>query len=131
MKSSHPATCIRSLFMFRAIAASSLLIVPLLLIQTGEAGGKAVKSQMVKGVIKQVDTEKDVLIVKQKVKNEFVDRELSILDTTEIVLKIGQETKSGVGKAALKILEGREGAAVAVKCDKDVNVLKVTVTVKK
>jgi hypothetical protein len=119
------------MFMIRAIVASCVLVAPLFLLQSGEAGGKAVKSQMVKGVIKQVDTEKDVLVVKQKVKNEFVDRELSILDTTEIVLKIGQETKSGIGKAALKILEGREGAAVAVKCDKDVNVLKVTVTAKK
>ena len=99
--------------------------------QSSDVGAQAVKNQMVKGVVKTVDLCKDLLIVKQKVKNEFVDRELSILDDTEIVLKIGSETKSGVGKSALKLLEGREGASVQVKCDKDVNVLKVTVTIKK
>ena len=91
-----------------------------------------VKNQMVKGVVKPwINARIFCNLDEQKVKNEFVDRELSILDDTEIVLKIGSETKSGVGKSALKLLEGREGASVQVKCDKDVNVLKVTVTLKK
>jgi hypothetical protein len=117
--------------MIRTVAVTCLLTAPLLLIQSGEAGGKAVKNQMVKGVIKTVDPCKDLLIVKQKVKDEFVDRELSILESTEFVLKIGSETKTGVGKTGLELLVGREGSSVQVKCDKDVNVLKVTVMAKK
>lgn len=93
--------------------------------------GKAVKAQMVKGTIKVVDPEKNLLIVNQKLKNETVDRELSILATTEFAITIGDETKEYVGKEALQLLVGKEGASVQIKCDKDVNVLKVTVKVKK
>ena len=91
---------------------------------------KAGKGQMVKGTIKSVDTSKDLLVINQKVKNEAVDRELSILDTTEFEVTIGGSKKEAVGRAGLKLLEGREGANVQVKCDKDVNVLKVTVKAK-
>ena len=35
------------------------------------------------------------------------------------------------GKDGLRLLEGAEGSQVQVKCDKDVNVLKVTVMIKK
>jgi hypothetical protein len=94
------------------------------------SAGATQKNQMVKGTIKLVDTSKDLLVINQKVKNEVVDRELSILDTTEFVLMIGNEKKEASGRDGLKLLEGREGANVAVKCDKDVNVLKVTVKVK-
>jgi len=90
-----------------------------------------VKNQMVKGTIKSVDADKDVLVINQKVKNEVVDRELSILDTTEFVVTTATGTKTATGNAGLQLLEGREGSSVQVKCDKDVNVLKVTVTSKK
>jgi len=95
-----------------------------------EANAQAKKAQMVKGTIKEVQLDKDVLIVNQKVKNEFVDRELSILSTTEFVVTIKGDKKEAVGSAGLKLLENSKGANVQVKCDKDVNVLKVTVTVK-
>lgn len=112
-----------------ALSASAMLAL-LLFTGDGEAGGKAQKNQMVKGTIKLVDTTKDLLVVNQKVKNEFVDRELSILDTTEFVVTIKGEKKTVIGKAGLQLLEGREKAAVQIKCDKDVNVLKVTVNIK-
>jgi hypothetical protein len=93
--------------------------------------GKAVKSQMVKGTIKLVDPAKSLLIVNQKVKNEIVQRELSILETTEFVIIKGKDKEEADGKEGLELLVGKEGASVQVKCDKDVNVLKVTVKLKK
>ncbi len=113
--------------MLRVFAITCTLLALILLAGDGTAGGK---NQMVKGTIKAVDTEKDVLIVNQKVKNEVVDRELSILDTTEFVVQTGSDTKQVTGKSGLKLLEGKVGSQVQVKCDKDVNVLKVTVKVK-
>jgi hypothetical protein len=95
-----------------------------------EVSAQAKKAQMVKGTIKEVQLDKDVLIVNQKVKNEFVDRELSILNTTEFVVTIKGDKKEATGSAGLKLLENSKGASVQVKCDKDVNVLKVTVNVK-
>jgi hypothetical protein len=109
-----------------ALTAFSFVIV----VGTGLGEGQQ-KAQMVKGTIKTVDASKDLLVVNQKVKNEIVDRELSILSTTEFVLIQGSDKKEGVGNAGLRLLEGKEGASVQVKCDKDVNVLKVTVTMKK
>jgi hypothetical protein len=93
-------------------------------------GVQAKKNQMVKGTIKEVQVDKDVLIVNQKVKNEVVDRELSILTTTEFVFMNKGEKKEAVGNAGLRLIENAKGASVQVKCDKDVNVLKVTVTIK-
>jgi hypothetical protein len=117
--------------MTRALAFL-MTVIALLLLVGGEAGaGKAQKPQMVKGTIKLVDSSKDLLVVNQKVKNETVDRELSITADTEFVLQHGSETKTASGKAGLQLLEGKEGASVQVKCDKDVNVLKVTVKAKK
>ena len=84
-----------------------------------------------KGTIKVVDTDKNVLIVNQKVKNEVVDRELSILESTEFVIMKDGAKQELTGAQGLKALEGSVGAPVQVKCDKDVNVLKVTVTIKK
>ena len=95
---------------------------------TGEV--QAQKAQMVKGTIKDVQVDKDVLIINQKVKNEVVDRELSILSTTEFEVTKGGTTTKATGSAGLKLLEGSKGSMVNVKCDKDVNVLKVTVKIK-
>ena len=94
---------------------------------------KQTKNQMVKGTIKTVDLENSVLIVNQKVKNETVERQLDIKDVTEFSITIDKETKSASGKDGLAMLVGKtfEGASVQVKCDKDVNVLKVTVKLAK
>lgn len=85
------------------------------------AGAK--QNQMVKGTIKSVDVDRSVLVINQKVKNEVVDRELSI--TADTAFAIGAKEVSG--KLGLRELENKIGAAVQVKCDKDVNVLKVSV----
>ena len=75
--------------MIRLVALLTTLLAVILVVG-GEAGaGKAQKSQMVKGTIKSVDTSKDLLIVNQKVKNEVVDRELSITADTEFVVNAG------------------------------------------
>ena len=116
--------------MVRTIAFSFALLGFVVLAGGMTEGAQAKKAQMVKGTIKEVQLDKDVLIVNQKVKNEFVDRELSILDSTEFAVTIKGEKKSATGSAGLKLLENAKGASVQVKCDKDVNVLKVTATVK-
>ena len=113
--------------MLRIAGIACGLLALFLAVEGGAAADKkATKNQMVKGTVKTVDTEKDVLVVNQKVKNEVVDRELSILNTTEfqVTLKSG-ETKSAAGRDGLRLLEGLEGASIAIKCDKDVNVLSV------
>jgi uncharacterized cupredoxin-like copper-binding protein len=91
----------------------------------------AQKAQMVKGTIKSADASKSLLVINQIVKDEKVDRELSITATTTFTIKDGDKTQEATGKEGLLLLKGREGATVAVKCDKDVNVLSVTVTVGK
>jgi hypothetical protein len=95
------------------------------------AAPKAKKNQMVKGTIKSIDVQNKVLVVSQKLKTESVDRQLDIKDDTEFVITIGKEKKEAFGKEGLLLLEGAEGAQVSVKCDKDVNVLKVTAKLKK
>jgi len=97
----------------------------------GNKGNKAGKNQMVRGTIKSVNFKDSVLIVSQKLKNETVDRQFDIKPETEFIITIGGETQELSGKEGLALLDGKEGAQVAVKCDKDVNVLKVTVKVKK
>jgi len=109
--------------MFRLLACATLVIG---LAASAGAADKA-KPQMVKGTVKKVEAEKNVLVVSQQVKNEKVDRELSITETTEFSVTANGETKTATGKAGLDLLVGKEGATVQVKCDKDVNVLKVTV----
>ena len=90
------------------------------------------KPQMVKGTVKSADTTKSQLIINQKVKNETVDRELSIKEETEfVVTDANGKTTTTNGKDGLLLLVGQAGAEVAVKCDKDVNVLKVTAKLKK
>ena len=96
---------------------------------TGTADAQAQKNQMVKGTVKSVNVKDGVLIVLQKVKNETVERQLDIKNTTEFSITIGDEKKELTGKDGLELL--KEGAQVQVKCDKDVNVLKVTATIKK
>ena len=93
--------------------------------------GKAVKAQMVKGTIKSADPATGVLIVNQKVGNSVVDRELSITEKVEFVITTKQGTEEVSGKEALKLLVDAKGASVQVKCDKDVNVIKVTVKISK
>lgn len=121
--------------MKRAVAAVGVVLVFALLagfIQAADKkAGKGAKNQMVKGTIKVVDVAKNVLIVNQKVQKAVVDRELDIRNDTEFVIVDGKDEKTASGAEGLKLLEGKEGASVAVKCDKDVNVLKVTVKLKK
>jgi hypothetical protein len=112
--------------MVRTVAALTILLAVLFFVGGGDAVGGQ-KNQMVKGTIKTVDTSKDVLIVDQKVKNESVERELSITPDTQFEV----DGKVANGRAGLQLLSGKEGAAVNIKCDKDVNVLKVTVKGKK
>ena len=113
------------------LVGGAVAVVALVGLVATDAPSAQTKNQMVKGTIKSVDVSKDLLIVNQKVKNEVVDRELSILQTTEFVIINGSDKTEGVGRNGLRLLEGKENAAVQVKCDKDVNVLKVTVTLKK
>jgi hypothetical protein len=118
----------------RTFAAASALVAVVLFVgnlSAADTDAKAVKNQMVKGTIKLVDPAKNLLVVSQKVKNENVDRELSITEKVEFVIKDGKDELSGTGIEGLRALQGKEGSSVQVKCDKDVNVLKVTVTVKK
>jgi hypothetical protein len=121
--------------MLRLLAVAFALSSVALLSQSGIAQDKAAQkvknNQMVKGTVKSVDVKKAVLVVNQKVKNEVVDRELSITPSTEFVVMQGNEKKEASGSDGLYLLEGKEGSPVQVKCDKDVNVLKVTVTIKK
>jgi hypothetical protein len=111
-------------------AACALLVVGVVAV-VGTAADNTTKNQMVKGKIKSVDADSSVLVVNQNVGDQVVERQLDILDTTEIEVVSAAGTDSGTGKAGLKLLVGQEGASVKVKCDKDVNVLKVTVTAKK
>jgi len=91
----------------------------------------AQNNQMVRGTVKSADPAKSVLVIDQKVKKETVQRELDIRDTTEFEVTIDGAKKKVTGKEGLVLLEGKAGGRVTVKCDKDVNVLKVTATVKK
>jgi hypothetical protein len=118
--------------MLRTAGVSCALLALVVFVGGATAADKAVKNQMVKGTIKSVNVKDGVLVVSQKLKKgEAVDRQLDIKDVTEFVIMIGKETKEVSGKAGLELLEGKEGAQVSVKCDKDVNVLKVTVKLKK
>jgi hypothetical protein len=95
------------------------------------AADKPAKNQMVKGTIKTIDVDKQVLVVNQKVKDEVVERQLDNLGTTEFVVTTDKDTVTKSGAEGLELLKGHEGASVKVKCDKDVNVLQVTVTISK
>ena len=120
--------------MMRIAGCACSLLAIVLFAWGGTADGKGKKNkqnQMVKGTIKLVDPAKNLLIVKQQVKKETVDRELSISDETEFIIMKGKDKQEAQGRDGLELLVGKEGASVKVKCDKDVNVLKVTVKLKK
>jgi hypothetical protein len=114
--------------MLRTLSVVSAVVALLLFSGVGNAAAK--KNQMVKGTVKSVSVKDGVLVVNQKLKNETVVRQLDIKDSTEFVITIGGEKKELSGKEGLALLEGKEGAQVSVKCDKDVNVLKVTAKLK-
>jgi hypothetical protein len=122
--------------MLRTIAIASVLSAFVVFVGSAPAAKpddpKPVKNQMVKGTIKKVDLDNSVLIVSQKVKDENVERQLDITDKTEVSVTDDKGTKTANGKDGLALLLGKtfEGANVQVKCDKDVNVLSVKVTVK-
>lgn len=116
--------------MIRALLAC-LLSVGLASVASAQAPKQTKGNQMVKGTVKSVDVKSGVLVVAQDVKNEKVDRQLSITPDVEWTIKTGGETKTVTGKEGLALISGSEGASVQVKCDKDVNVQKVTVTLKK
>jgi hypothetical protein len=116
--------------MLRLLAITCSLFAFLLILNGVSDGAQKQKNQMVKGTIKSVDLDKSLLIINQKVKDEVVDRELSIEETTEFIVMIKGEKKQGTGAAGFKLLENAKGASVQVKCDKDVKVLQVKATVK-
>jgi hypothetical protein len=116
--------------MIRLAAIACTLLAVAFLAHVPTEGAMQQKNQMVKGTIKEVQTDKDVLVVLQKVKNESVDRELSIEPTTEFVVTRAGQTKTATGSNGLKLLEGAKGAMVQIKCDKDVKVLQVKATIK-
>lgn len=116
--------------MIRALTLAGVALAVALLVGASDATAAAQKQQMVKGTVKSADAKELVLVVNQKVKNETVDRQLSITPTTEFEITDadGKVTKT-TGKEGLALLVA--GADVQVKCDKDVNVLKVTAKLKK
>lgn len=115
--------------MIRSLAFVGALAVAALLVGAADVSAQP-KTQMVKGTVKSADAKELVLVVNQKVKNETVDRQLSITATTEFsVTDADGKVTNATGKAGLALLTA--GADVQVKCDKDVNVLKVTARLKK
>src|SRR5947208_3530722 len=117
--------------MIRLSALALTLVAFAFLVHVPSEGAVQKKNQMVKGTIKSVSTDTDVLVISQKVKNETVDRELSIETTTEFIVTLKDNTtKTATGSAGLKLLENAKGAMVQVKCDKDVKVLQVKATIK-
>ena len=116
--------------MVRTLGCATALFAFVLFSTSATVEGRLAKNQMVKGTIKSVDPSKALLVINQKVKKEVVDRELSILDDTEFIIMKGTEKTTVIGKDGLRLLEGAVGRSVQVKCDKDVNVLQVKVTLK-
>ncbi len=116
--------------MVRVLSVAVALLALLVVLHSVTHGAQAQKNQMVKGTIKEVQVDAKVLIVNQKVKNEFVTRELSIENNTEFVVTIKGKKEEATGATGLRLLENAKGATVAVKCDKDVKVLSVKVTIK-
>ena len=70
----------------------------------------AKKNQMVKGTIKSVSPEADVLVVNQKVGTGVVDRQLSITKEVEWTISTPEGTQTLSGRDGLKFLVGEEGA---------------------
>lgn len=82
--------------MFRALLACVLSV------GLASAQPPAKNNQMVRGTVKSVDVKSGVLVVAQDVKNEKVDRQLSITDKVEWTIKTGAETKTVTGKEGLR-----------------------------
>lgn len=114
--------------MIRSLTLSLAVVAVLAFAASGLA---AQKNQMVRGTIKSADPSTGVLVVNQKVGNGVVDRELTITEKAEFVITTSAGTQEVSGKAGLQLLQEAAGSTVQVKCDKDVNVLKVSVTLKK
>jgi hypothetical protein len=115
--------------MLRALTFTGVALALALLFGASDAAAGQ-KPQMVKGTVKETNTKDLVLVVNQKVKNETVDRQLSITADTEFsVTDAAGKVTTATGKEGLALLVA--GADVQVKCDKDVNVLKVTAKLKK
>jgi len=70
---------------------------------------------------------KSTLVLSQEVGKETVDRELSILATTEVTAG----DKKATGKEGLNLLAEMIGATVQATCNKDWKALRVTVEGKK
>ena len=68
---------------------------------------RAANNQMVKGSIESINADTSVLVVSQKVKDEVVDRELEILDSTEVEVTTDQGTDSAIGKAGSQTAGGQ------------------------
>jgi hypothetical protein len=92
---------------------------------------EAAKNQMVKGTVKSVSPETDVLVVNQIDGTAKKDRELSIGKDVEWTIVTPKGTETLMGRDGLKFLQGAEGSSIQVKCDKDVTVLTIKVTLKK
>jgi hypothetical protein len=118
--------------MMRTACALVALAVFVGLGSSADQDQKAVKAQMVKGTIKSANPATGVLVVNQKLANGgVVDRELTITDKVQFSITNKDGTEEVSGKDGLKLLTEAQGASVQVKCDKDVNVLKVTVKISK
>ena len=111
------------------IPDSCLCIVSLLFVGGSFAADKA-KNQMVKEPSNRSSRAR-TCSWSIKLDNETVERQLSITKTTEFIVTIDGKTETSYGREGLNLIFGKEGATVAVKCDKDVNVLSVKVTIKK
>ncbi|OAI47587.1 hypothetical protein AYO44_01535 [Planctomycetaceae bacterium SCGC AG-212-F19] len=117
--------------MFRTVAMVCALLALVLFVGDGSTADVVKNNQMVKGTIKSANPSTLVLVINQKVGNGVVDRELSITEKAEFIIKSSTGTDEVTGKAGLELLQEAAGSTVQVKCDKDVNVLRVTVTLKK
>jgi hypothetical protein len=102
-----------------------MIVAVLALFTVGGGFAHAQKPQMVKGTVKKVDVNKDLLIINQQLKGEKVDRELSIETSTIFIVTIDGKKVELLGKQGLEKV--KEGASVNIKCDKDVKVLSVTI----
>src|SRR5262249_41648838 len=93
----------RSPSMLRIVGASLAVVAAALFLTLGSAEAQnAKKNQMVKGTIKSVEADKDVLIVAQQVKNEKVDRELSITPDVEFTITAKGKTETANGRNGLR-----------------------------
>lgn len=92
--------------MIRVLAFFGAVLAVALLVGTSDVSAAAQKTQMVKGTVKSADAKELVLVVNQKVKNETVDRQLSIKADTEFsVTGADGKVTTATGKEGLLLLE--------------------------